>query len=86
MARVKVTAVSYLNTLPFLYGIRHSEVAEAIDLSIDTPAACARQLEAGQTDLSLIPVAAMPGRPHYRIIGDYCIGATGKVRSVVLCS
>ena len=86
MARVKVTAVSYLNTLPFLYGIRHSEVAEAIDLSIATPAACAQQLETGQTDLSLIPVAAIPGRPHYQIIGDYCIGATGKVRSVVLLS
>jgi chorismate dehydratase len=86
MARVKVTAVSYLNTLPFLHGIRHSEVAEAIDLSIATPAACARQLETGQTDLSLIPVAAIPGHPSYQIIGDYCIGATGKVRSVALLS
>jgi chorismate dehydratase len=86
MAKVKVTAVSYLNTLPFLYGIRHSEVAEAVDLSIATPAACAQQLEAGQTDLSLIPVATIPGHPHYQIISDYCIGATGKVRSVVLLS
>jgi chorismate dehydratase len=86
MASVKVTAVSYLNTLPFLYGIRHSEVAEAIDLSIATPAACAQQLEAGQTDLSLIPVAAIPRHAGYQIIGDYCIGATGKVRSVVLLS
>jgi chorismate dehydratase len=86
MAKVKVTAVSYLNTLPFLYGIRHSEVAEAVDLSIATPAACAQQLEAGQTDLSLIPVATIPGHSHYQIIGDYCIGATGKVRSVVLLS
>ena len=86
MARVKVTAVSYLNTLPFLYGIRHSEVADAIDLSIATPAACAQQLETGQTDLSLIPVAAIPGHPSYQIISDYCLGATGKVRSVALLS
>jgi chorismate dehydratase len=86
MAKVKVTAVSYLNTLPFLYGIRHSGVADAIDLSIATPAACARQLEMGQTDLSLIPVAAIPALPYHQIIGDYCIGATGKVRSVVLLS
>ncbi|MDR3183957.1 MAG: menaquinone biosynthesis protein [Prevotellaceae bacterium] len=86
MAKVKVTAVSYLNTLPFLYGLRRSGVADAIDLSIATPAACAQQLETGQTDLSLIPVAAIPGHPHYQIIGDYCIGAAGKVRSVALFS
>jgi chorismate dehydratase len=86
MAKVKVTAISYLNTLPFLYGIRHSGVAEAIDLSIATPAACAQQLATRQTDLSLIPVAVIPALPYYQIVGDYCIGATGKVRSVALFS
>jgi chorismate dehydratase len=86
MAKIKVTAVSYLNTIPYLYGIKHSEVRDVIDLSIATPAACAQQLASGQTDLSLVPVAIIPTLPYYQIIGDYCIGATGKVRSVALLS
>ncbi|MDR3235728.1 MAG: menaquinone biosynthesis protein [Prevotellaceae bacterium] len=84
MANVKITAVSYLNTIPFLYGIRHSAVADAIDMTIDTPAVCAQQLASGQTDVSLVPVAAIPGMPYYQYAGNFCIGAVGKVRSVAL--
>jgi chorismate dehydratase len=84
MAHVRITAVSYLNTIPFLYGIKHSAVAEAIDITIDTPAVCAQQLASGQTDLSLVPVAAIPEMSYYQHVGYFCIGAVGKVRSVAL--
>lgn len=86
MAKIKVTAVSYLNTVPLLYGIRHSEVMEAIDLQIAPPAQCAAALEKGETDLSLIPVAALLKLPRYEIVSNYCIGATAPVRTVVLLS
>ena len=86
MPKISVTALSYLNTLPLLYGLRQSEVMEAIDLQIAPPAQCARQLEQGKTDISLIPVAALFSIPNYEIISNYCIGATGKVRTVVLLS
>ncbi len=86
MTKIRVTAVSYLNTVPLLYGIRHSEVMKAIDLQIAPPSVCARRLEEGATDISLIPVAALSNIPNHQIIGDYCIGATGKVRTVVLLS
>lgn len=86
MSKIKVTTISYLNTVPLLYGLRQSEVMNAIDLQIASPAQCALQLEQGLTDISLIPVAALFKIPKYEIISDYCIGATGKVRTVVLFS
>jgi chorismate dehydratase len=86
MAKVKVTAVSYLNTIPFLYGIRHSAVNEFVDLRVATPAQCAVQLEAGDTDLALMPVAATLRIPNCEMISNYCIGAVRNVRSVALLS
>ena len=86
MPKIRVTAVSYLNTVPLLYGLRQAEVMGAIDLQIAPPSQCALQLEQGTTDISLIPVAALFNIPQYKIISDYCIGAIGKVRTVVLLS
>ena len=86
MSKIKLTAVSYLNTVPLLHGLRQSEVMDSIDLQIATPAQCALQLEQGLTDISLIPVAALRNISGYEIISNYCIGAAGKVRTVVLLS
>ncbi len=83
---VKVAAISYLNTLPFIYGLENSAVNRQIELDICTPAAGADMLISGEADLGIIPVAAVPFIPDYRIVSDYCIGATGNVASVLLCS
>lgn len=86
MKKIKVTAVSYLNTKPFLYGIFKSAVQREIELSLDIPSVCAAKLESGEADLGLIPVAAIPllSTPH--IISDYCIGSNGAVKTVCLYS
>lgn len=86
MKKIKISAVSYLNTAPFVYGLKHSPVSQYIDLSLDTPAVCAARLAEKDADIGLVPVAAIPNLPNYRIISDYCIGASNKVRTVVLCS
>ncbi len=86
MMPVKISAVSYLNTVPLLHGLKHSSVRNSIQLTLVPPAECARNLETGKSDIALIPVAALPGIPHYEFIGDYCIGATGPVRTVILLS
>ena len=84
--RIRVGAVSYLNTKPMLYGIEHSPVRHWIDLSVDYPAEIARQLKAGEIDLGLIPVAILPELKEYFIDTDYCIGANGPVGSVAIYS
>ncbi|PJB14469.1 MAG: ABC transporter substrate-binding protein [Flavobacteriales bacterium CG_4_9_14_3_um_filter_32_8] len=84
--KVRVSAVSYLNTLPFLFGIYHSNVINEIELSVDIPSVCAKKLLANEVDLGLVPVAILPQLKEYHIISDYCIGAEGKVASVMLYS
>jgi chorismate dehydratase len=84
--KIKVSAVSYLNTTPFLYGIDNSEVKNLIDISLDIPSDCAEKLLSGEVDLGLVPIAVLPLLKEYHIITDYCIGAYGNVDSVALYS
>jgi chorismate dehydratase len=84
--KIKVSAVSYLNTLPFLYGINNSEIKDQLDLSLDMPSDCAKKLLSGDVDLGLVPVAILPQIKEYHIVSDYCIGAVGDVDSVALYS
>lgn len=84
--KLKISAVSYLNTLPFIDGVENSEVFNSIDLCLDMPSDCAKKLLIGDVDLGLVPVAILPQLKEYYIVSDYCIGAEGKVDSVALYS
>jgi chorismate dehydratase len=85
-SKIKVAAVSYLNTAPFVYGLRHCDAANLIDLQLDYPAECARKLLYNEVDVGLIPVFSILDKPQYQIVSDYCIGANGLVRTVSLLS
>jgi chorismate dehydratase len=84
--KIKISAVSYTNTKPFLYGLQHADVIDSIDLSLDMPSDCAQKLIDNVVDIGLIPVAATLSMPHWEIISAYCIGAVGAVNSVFIFS
>lgn len=84
--KIRISAVSYTNTKPFLYGIQHTDIINKIDLSLDIPADCAQKLIDNQVDIGLIPVAATLNMPQWEIVSDYCIGAVGDVNSVFIFS
>ncbi len=86
MEKVKISVVSYLNSKPFIYGLKHSELINNVELSLDIPSDCARKLLNGEVDLGLIPIAVIPKLKEHYIISDYCIGAEGKVTSVMMYS
>mgnify|MGYP001350334621 CR=1 FL=1 len=86
MTKIKISAVSYTNSVPFIYGLENSEIINHIELSKDIPSVCAQKLLDNKVDIGLIPVAVIPKLNHYEIISDYCIGAIGKVKSVILAS
>ena len=83
---VKITAVSYLNTIPFIYGLQQSDLIDIIDLSLDYPAVCAEKLINNEVDLALAPIVAIPSLKKSFVISDYCIGANGVVETVCLYS
>ena len=87
MKKIRISAVSYTNTKPFLYGIQHSpNLLDQIELSIDAPSDCAQKLIDDVVDIGLIPVAAVLNIPNYEVLTDYCIGAVGAVNSVFIFS
>jgi chorismate dehydratase len=86
MSQLRLSAVSYLNTKPFIYGLYRSDLADTIDLSLDIPSVCAKKLLSGEVDLALTPVAVIPELPQAYLMSNFCIGATGKVKTVCVFS
>ncbi|NBC05884.1 MAG: ABC transporter substrate-binding protein [Bacteroidetes bacterium] len=86
MEKLNVTAVSYLNTKPLLYGLLNSPIANDIRLELNVPSVCAQKLRDGEADLALVPVAIIPEIDRPRIVSDYCIGTVGAVKTVCLYS
>jgi chorismate dehydratase len=84
--RIKISIVSYTNTLPFRWALESGDLIREIDLQKDIPSICAQKLKYKQVDLALVPVALLPELDNYHIETDYCIGAEGKVDSVKLYS
>ncbi|MES2265727.1 MAG: menaquinone biosynthesis protein [Bacteroidota bacterium] len=86
MNKIRISAVSYTNTKPFLYGLQDSAIIDKIDLSLDIPSDCAQKLIDDRADIGLIPVAATLSLPKWDIVSNYCIGAVGAVNSVFIFS
>ncbi len=86
MSEIRISAVKYANTYPFIYGMKESGFEKKVILETDHPADCARKLISRKVDIGLIPVAALPMVENAEIIGDYCIGANGRVRTVMMFS
>ena len=67
MNKIKISAITYLNTKPFLFGLQHSSILDSIELSLDVPSVCADKLKAGTVDIGIIPVteiSSIPGGQH----------------------
>ncbi len=82
----KLSAVSYLNTKPFLVGLKNSLIEKEIELELAIPSKTAAHLIEGKVDIGLVPVAILPQLTQYEIITNYCIGAVGAVKTVAIYS
>lgn len=75
--------MSYLNTVPFIYGIEHARLVQA-DLLLSPPSRCVTAFANGDADVALVPCAAVPHIKDTNIITSYCIGAHDPVRTVTI--
>jgi chorismate dehydratase len=85
MSRLKISAISYLNTAPLLWDFEHGEAAD-FDISYTVPSACAEALRGGTADIGIIPAAAYTTISDLVIIPDVAIAAQRAVRSILLVS
>lgn len=84
--KIRVGAVSYLNTKPLIYGFEKGLMADEVELVMDYPSKIAAMLQGDEIDIGLLPVAAVMDLDEYYLISDYCIAANGPVASVCLFS
>ena len=84
MSIYKLAAISYLNSTPFVYGIKQSSLDASLSLHI--PSHCANLLQNKQVDLALVPIAIIPQLKEYHIVSPFCIGSDGPVQTVCLFS
>ena len=56
MDKIRVSAISYLNSIPFVYGLENSPLLSEIELSLDIPSECAQKLFDNKVDLGLVPL------------------------------
>ncbi|AEG93771.1 menaquinone biosynthetic enzyme MqnA/MqnD family protein [Ramlibacter tataouinensis] len=82
---VRVAAVSYLNAKPLLAGLQALPAGE-VELRLEVPARLPGLLAAGEADVALLPVAALPRIPGAYAVGTHGIAADGPVASVALFS
>jgi chorismate dehydratase len=83
-ARVRIGAVSYLNTRPLVYGMARGLGADRIRLSFATPAVLADRLAAGELDVALLPVIELARIPDLELVPGLGIVTRGPSRSVLL--
>ena len=80
--------MSYLNTVPLVWGMLRSpdrELRDAFDLRFALPADCAAQLASGEADVGIVPAIEMARQKleYFRGTGIAC---HGPVRSILLIS
>jgi chorismate dehydratase len=82
----RVCAVSYLNTVPLVYGFeRRSDLGAMFELSYALPSVCARQMAVGEADIGILPVIEM-ARQKLDYFPDTGIACHGPVRTILLVS
>ena len=90
MRRLRISAISYLNTAPLMWDFEHGEsrqeLQEQFDVSYTIPSACAAALREGAADIGIIPVAAYATIPGLVILPGVAIAALNDVRSILLVS
>jgi chorismate dehydratase len=93
MRRLRISAISYLNTAPLMWDFEHGAANKAgsnsdnpFDISYTLPSACARALQNGTADIGIIPAAAYTEIPNLLILPDVAIASRKPVRSILLVS
>ena len=78
-------AVSYLNTVPLVWGMLQGGQRDVFDLRFALPSECADQLASGEADIGIVPVIEMARQQldYFRGTGIAC---HGPVRSILLVS
>jgi chorismate dehydratase len=83
--RLRVCAVSFLNTTPLVWGMLHGPQRGLFDLDFRIPAECADRVASGAADIGIVPSFELT-RQALDIIPGAGIACRGAVLSILLIS
>lgn len=83
---INIAIVNYLNTKPFLNGLKNASLNSDLKIIETVPSACSDLLKNGKADIALIPSVELLEIPGAQIIPGYCIACDGLVQTVCLVS
>jgi len=86
MRRLRISAISYLNTAPLMWDFEHGEAGSQFDISYTLPSACAQALAEGTADIGIVPAAAYTQIPGLQVLPEIAIASRRAVRSILLIS
>jgi chorismate dehydratase len=86
MAKLRISAISYLNTAPLMWDFEHGDVGSEFDITYTLPSECAQALHQGRADIGIIPAAAYLLVNDLEILPGVAIASRRPVRSILLVS
>jgi chorismate dehydratase len=86
MRKLRIAAISFLNTAPLMWDLENGTAAEEFEISYTVPSVCADALRDGTSDIGIIPAAAYASISNLVILPEVAIAAKGSVRSILLVS
>jgi chorismate dehydratase len=88
MKKLRISAISYLNTAPLMWDFEHLRDGERsqFDISYTLPSQCAANLAQGSADIGIIPAAAYARIPNLAVLPGVAIASRRAVRSILLVS
>jgi chorismate dehydratase len=86
MRKLRISAISYLNTAPLMWDFEQGDAGRHFDISYTLPSGCARALANREADIGIIPAAAYAQIPGLQILPDVAIASKRAVRSILLVS
>ncbi len=89
MSRLRISAISFLNTAPLMWDFEHPtatnrELLNDFEFSYTVPSKCAQALQDGTADIGIIPSITFATIPGLAILPDVAIASKNKVRSILL--
>ncbi len=82
--KIRIGAVSYLNTRPLVLGLEQGLGADRVELSYGHPAALAGRMEARELDIGLLPIIELARIRPLELVRGMSISTFGPCRSVLL--
>lgn len=86
MSRLRISAISFLNTAPLMWDFEHADAARDFEIEYTTPSSCAAALAAGEADIGIIPAFTYAEIAGLVILPSVAIAAKDHVRSILLIS